>query len=124
MRRIFYVLGAAAVVAGLAGAGWWYFGAAEGRAPAYATAPATRGDLERTVTALGTLKPLSYVDVGAQVSGQLEKIHVQPGDVVQQGQLLAEIDPTVYLARVDADRADLLNLQAQVAETQAQLTLN
>jgi macrolide-specific efflux system membrane fusion protein len=124
MRRFFFLLGAAVVVAGLAGAGWWYFRGAEGGRPAYATAPAKRGDLERTVTALGTLKPLSYVDVGAQVSGQLEKIYVQPGDVVKQGQLLAEIDPTVYLARVDADRADLLNLQAQVAQTQAQLTLN
>jgi membrane fusion protein, macrolide-specific efflux system len=124
MRRVFFFLGATVVVAGLAAAGWWYFGAAEGRSPAYATAPAGRGDLERSVTALGTLKPLSYVDVGAQVSGQLEVIHVQPGDVVQQNQLLAEIDPTVYLARVDADRADLLNLGAQVAQTQAQLKLN
>jgi macrolide-specific efflux system membrane fusion protein len=57
------------------------------------------------------------------VSGQLDKIHVQPGDVVEEGQLLAEIDPTVYLARVDADRADLLNLQAQLAQSQAQLAL-
>ncbi|MBX3684272.1 MAG: biotin/lipoyl-binding protein, partial [Thauera sp.] len=57
-----------------------------------------RGDVEDVVTATGTLQPRDYVDVGAQVSGQLRKIHVEVGDTVEAGQLLAEIDPTVYRA--------------------------
>ena len=60
--------------------------------------------IEENVTALGTLQPLQYVDVGTQVTGQLKKLLVHVGDTVKQGQLLAEIDPTVYLSRVDANR--------------------
>ena len=78
------------------------------------------GDLEEAVTAQGTLQPLQFVDVGTQVSGQVKKIHVTYGDVVKQGQLLAEIDPTVYRARVNGDEAQLLNLRAQLIQHQAQ----
>jgi macrolide-specific efflux system membrane fusion protein len=81
------------------------------------------GNIEDTVSAVGTLQALNYVDVGTQVSGQLRSILVNIGDKVEKGQLLAQIDPTVYEARVAADQAQLLNLQAQKAERQVQLTL-
>jgi macrolide-specific efflux system membrane fusion protein len=81
------------------------------------------GDIEDTVTAVGTLQPLQFVDVGTQVSGQLKTIHVTYGDTVEQGQLLAEIDPTIYQARVNAGSAQLLNLKAQLAQRQAELVL-
>jgi macrolide-specific efflux system membrane fusion protein len=57
------------------------------------------------------------------VSGQLKKLHVQIGGLVKKGDLLAEIDPTVYLSKVDADQAQLRNLEAQLADRQAQLKL-
>ena len=82
-----------------------------------------RGDIEDVVTATGTLQPRDFVDVGAQVSGQLRKIHVEVGDTVDAGQLLAEIDPTVYRARVDGSRAQLKNLRAQLRDREAQLGL-
>lgn len=81
-----------------------------------------KGDIEEVVTAQGKLEPKEFVDVGVQVSGQLQKIHVAIGDVVTQGQLLAEIDPRVYQSRVEADRAGLKTLGAQLAEQQATLT--
>lgn len=87
------------------------------------TAQVTRGDIEALVTATGVLQPRTYVDVGAQVSGQLETLHVEVGDRVEEGDLLAEIDPTVYLARVDGTRAQLRNQQAQLKDREAQLTL-
>lgn len=104
-------------------AGAWAAFATQEEAPAPALAPVTRGDIEIAVTAQGTVKPLNYVDVGAQVSGQLRQLLVKEGDVVTQGQLLAVIDPTVYTAQVEASRADLLGLQAQLAEKKAQLRL-
>lgn len=58
------------------------------------TVTVTRGNIENSVTALGTLQPRRYVDVGAQASGQIRKIHVEAGDQVQEGQLLVEIDPS------------------------------
>lgn len=82
-----------------------------------------RGDLEALVTATGILQPRDFVDVGAQVSGQLKLLHVEVGSEVQAGDLLAEIDPTLYLARVDASRAQLRNQRAQLMDRQAQLTL-
>jgi macrolide-specific efflux system membrane fusion protein len=75
------------------------------------------------VTALGNLQPKTYVDVGAQVSGQLTKIDVAVGQKVKQGDLLAEIDPTLAEAKVTADQAALANLQAQLVDKRAQLDL-
>lgn len=67
---------------------------------------------------------MSSVEVGAQVSGQVLRLHVQPGDVVKKGQLLAEIDASVLQATVDAGRAQQTELQAQLAEQRAQHLLS
>jgi membrane fusion protein, macrolide-specific efflux system len=102
--------------------GWERWGAAEPPAD-YATAVVRRGTVEDVVSALGNIQPRDYVDVGTQVSGQLRRIHVAVGDRVASGDLLAELDPTVYQARVDAGRAQRDNLRAQLEERQARLTL-
>src|SRR4029079_13275029 len=81
------------------------------------------GDLEDAVTATGTLQPKNFVDVGTQVSGQVKKLLVDVGAVVKAGQLLAEIDASVYQAKVDGDQAQLLNQRAQLSDRQAQLVL-
>jgi macrolide-specific efflux system membrane fusion protein len=81
--------------------------------------PVQRADIEETVTAQGKLEPKEYVDVGVQVSGQLKKIHVEIGDSIKTGALIAEIDPAVYEARVAADEAQLKSLRAQLAEQKA-----
>ncbi|MFA6052352.1 MAG: efflux RND transporter periplasmic adaptor subunit [Methylobacter sp.] len=84
----------------------------------------TLGDIEENVTAQGKLEPKEYVDVGAQVTGQLQKIYVQIGDNVTAGQLLAQIDPRIYAARVQADEANIKNLQAQLIGQQAQVVFS
>lgn len=91
--------------------------------PAFATEAVSRGDVEATVVAIGTLQPRESVDVGAQVSGQVTRLHVEPGDQVQKGQLLAEIDASLHQATVEADRAALDGLRAQLEEQQAQFEL-
>ncbi len=85
------------------------------------TLEVVQGDIEENVTAQGKLEPKEYVDVGAQVTGQLQKLYVDIGDNVKVGQLLVEIDPRVYAARVRADEANIKNLQAQLAGQQAQV---
>lgn len=89
----------------------------------YDSVAVQRADVESTVTAIGTLQPRTYVDVGAQVSGQITRLLVSPGAYVEKGALLVEIDPSVQRATVDAGRASLASLHAQMAEQQAQLKL-
>lgn len=122
IKRIAIVL----VLLGAAAGGGWYFflrdapGAAQ--EDAFRAVAVEKGNLENVVTAQGKLEPRDYVDVGAQVSGQLKKVHVEIGDVVESGQLLAEIDPEIYESRVKADEARLKTLAAQMAEQTAQLS--
>jgi len=87
------------------------------------TVAVTRADIESSVTALGTLQPRRYVDVGAQASGQIHTLHVEVGDTVRKGQLLVEIDPSTQQARLDAGRYSIDNLKAQLAEQRAQFQL-
>ncbi|MBI6926760.1 efflux RND transporter periplasmic adaptor subunit [Pseudomonas putida] len=87
------------------------------------TVSVTRTDIESSVTALGTLQPRRYVDVGAQASGQIRTLHVEAGDTVRKGQLLVEIDPSTQQARVDAGRFSIDNLKAQLTEQRAQFKL-
>ena len=81
------------------------------------------GNIEETVTAQGKLESKEYVDVGAQVSGQLKKIYFEIGDIVKKGDLIAEIDPKIYESKVQADEAKLKTLKAQLVQQQAQAEL-
>jgi macrolide-specific efflux system membrane fusion protein len=121
-RRVIASLVLGGVVA--AALGWYFLGGSGNDIASYRTEPVIKGDLEKTVTALAQVRPKTFVDVGTQVSGQLRKVAVEIGDTVKQGQLLAEIDPTVYQTRVLADRAKIENLRAQLEQARAQLTLD
>ncbi|MBZ5763772.1 efflux RND transporter periplasmic adaptor subunit [Rhizobium sp. VS19-DR104.2] len=82
----------------------------------------SRGAVREIVLATGKILPRAYVDVGAQASGTLKKVHFEVGDPVNAGDLLAEIDPAVQAAKVDADRAQLTELQADLVAQQAEAT--
>ncbi|MDX9813748.1 MAG: efflux RND transporter periplasmic adaptor subunit [Sulfurimonadaceae bacterium] len=79
-----------------------------------------KGDIEDVVTATGSLQPRDYVEVGAQVSGQLHKLYVDIGDVVKKGDLLAEIDPELLSSKVDASRAQLKYQEASLIDKEAE----
>ncbi|MCC5879003.1 MAG: efflux RND transporter periplasmic adaptor subunit [Idiomarina sp.] len=87
------------------------------------TAEAQVRDIEVLVTATGRLQPRDFVDVGAQVSGQLDRLHVEVGDMVEEGDLLAEIDPTLLEAQVESSQAQFRNQQAILREREAQFEL-
>src|SRR5699024_4237606 len=105
------------VVLGVVLAIWWWQKPAKAAPPE--TIEAVAGDMEHVVTAIGSLQPRDYVDVGAQVSGQLQELHVDVGDEVEQGDLLAEIDADVQEARVAGSRVQLLAIDAAVSERDA-----
>lgn len=89
-------------------------------APQVITAEATVEDIEDTVLASGTIQAAQEVSVGAQVSGQIKRLHVKLGDHVTKGQLVAEIDSTTQ-------NNALRNTEAQIsllgAQRQAKLAL-
>ncbi|THF56874.1 efflux RND transporter periplasmic adaptor subunit [Pseudothauera rhizosphaerae] len=111
------------LIAGAAFVAWQYAGSRQSPADLYQFVNVQRADIEDVVTATGTLQPRDYVDVGAQVSGQLKKFHVEVGSEVKAGDLLAEIDATVLQSKVDATRAQLRNLRATLGARESDLAL-
>ena len=106
----------------LGGGAWVFVTQSEGASSERTAAPVvtvSTGNIEEMVTAQGTLEPKEYVDVGAQVSGQIKTLVVELGDTVKTGDLIAEIDPEVFLTKVAADEARLKTLQAQKTQQEA-----
>ena len=116
---------AGVILAVLIGGGLYWYTSAAGAPKRDVLVPitVTRGTVEALVTAQGKLEAKQYVDVGTQVSGQLKAIHVDIGDTVTKGQLLAEIDPRVYQAQVEAGEAHLNSLRAQLNQQKAAAVL-
>lgn len=120
-RRLVLYAAALLAVAAIGGLGWKHWSDSRAKGPEYIFATVQRTDFEDLVSATGALQPRDYVDVGAQVSGQLKKLHVEVGSEVTEGQLLAEIDAEQSAARVDASRASLRAQQAQLAQSRVNL---
>jgi len=75
-----------------------------------------RGSLEQVVAATGTLTPVTTVEVGTQVSGQIAELYVDFNDMVHKGQLLARIDPTLQRQAVRESEASLERARADVEQ--------
>ena len=110
-------------VVAVGGAGYWYRAShrVTGDKPLVVTASVA--DVENAVASSGTLQPSNTVPVGAQVSGQLQKLHVQIGDQVELGQLLGEIDARVQKNKVDSSRASIASAEAQITARREALVL-
>jgi Multidrug resistance efflux pump len=78
----------------------------------YQTAPVSRGPITQAVTATGTLNPVQNVQVGSQVSGNIQKLFADFNSVVKAGQVIAQIDPIIFQANVNQAEGDLANAQA------------
>ena len=71
------------------------------------TAPTSRITISNTVTATGTVEPVTEVEVGTQVSGIIDKLYVDYNDVVKAGQLIAEMDKVTLEAELESSQAEL-----------------
>lgn len=109
---------AAVVLAGLAA--WWWLGRdAAGDAGGWRTATVERGDVRVVISATGTLRATTTVDVGSQISGQVLDVLVDFNDRVTKGQAIATLDPAPLATRLRQAQADLASARAAVAEAQA-----
>src|SRR5213075_541188 len=81
-------------------------------AATYQTATVTRGPITQAVTATGTLNPVINVQVGSQVSGNIQKLFADFNSPVKAGQTVAQIDPVLFQATVTQAEGDLASAQA------------
>src|SRR5512142_1656871 len=78
------------------------------------TVAATRGDIVESISATGTLDALKTVQVGAQVSGNIQALYADFNSIVRKGQLLARLDPTLLQSQVEQARANVIRAEAEV----------
>lgn len=128
MKKRTWAMVGLVVATAVAGGVWW--GQKQGAAaPAYRTGVVERGALQATVSASGSVNPVTQVSVGSQISGQLQEVFVDFNSEVRAGQLIAQIDPATYEYRLrsaeadlDAARASVLTAQANAAAAQANVS--
>jgi HlyD family secretion protein len=109
LTRAFVLIGVAALAGGFFA---WRAKQSQAKGETYVTAQVELGDLRETVTATGTLSPLDSVEVGAEVTGRVIKVHVDINDRVEEGQILVELDTEQLKARVEESQAQLWSSQA------------
>ncbi|MDY4595030.1 MAG: efflux RND transporter periplasmic adaptor subunit [[Pasteurella] aerogenes] len=95
-------------------AGYFYYGNKNDKTITYLTETVQRGNLQKTVIATGTIRAYNRVEVGAQVSGKIEKIYVTLGQKVKTGDLIAQIDSSTQQNTLDTATAKLASYQAQL----------
>ena len=93
----------------------------KGGSTKYITKEVTRGTITEYVEASGTIKPINTIAVGTQVSGTVAAIYVDYNSQVKKGQLLAELDPSLFQSNVDQSTAKLNNAQAAYTKAMANL---
>lgn len=118
VKRIVVLLVIAAVIAGFV---VYRVKNAPPPPPSYVFAELTEGDVSETVQSTGTVKPVTEVQVGAQVSGRVTKVLVDFNSPVRAGDVLAEIDPTLLSAQADSTNAQLAAAGASVKRAEANL---
>ena len=121
MKKVFKWVAALAILAGL---GWYGYQKMQPKNEAtFITEEVKRGKIAQTVSATGEISATNLVDVGAQVSGQIKKMHVKIGDTVKEGDLIAEIDNVTQVNEVNTRKAQLQTYQAQLESAQVALKI-
>ena len=121
MKKVFKWVAALVILTGL---GWYGYQKMQPKNEAtFITEEVKRGKIAQTVSATGEIAATNLVDVGAQVSGQIKKMHVKIGDVVKEGDLIAEIDNVTQVNEVNTRKAQLQTYQAQLESAQVALKI-
>lgn len=102
----------------LSGLGSWAYLRGQSRVE-YRTATVERGDIEATISATGNPNAVVTVQVGSQVSGNIKELYADFNTKVRKGQLVARIDPEIFVAKVNQAKGNLDNAQAVVLNARA-----
>lgn len=114
MKKISKVYIAAGVVAIVAVVAWAMSGGKKQEEVSFDTAKVAPANLMTSVTATGTIEPVTSVTVGTQVSGIVSKLYVDYNSVVKKGQVIAELDKTNLVSQLNASKATLASAQSKL----------
>src|SRR6185436_5422056 len=118
MKRAITVVVLLAVIG--AGVGAWYYRSGDVELQVI-TAPLTRGDIIDTVGATGTLQAVTTVQVGSQVSGNIQWLGADFNSIVKKGQVIARLDPSLFDAQLQQTNANLSQSRANLTKAQSDL---
>ena len=105
MKRKRILIAAAVVIAAIVL--WLVLRPSKGEGITLETTPTSRITIRNSVTATGTVEPVTEVEVGTQVSGIIDRLYVDYNDVVKAGQLIAEMDKVTLQAELESAQAEL-----------------
>ena len=111
MKKRFFILLGLLVAAGAA---YYFFSSNNKQETTYLTESVTRGNVEKTVVASGSVESVNEVDVGAQASGKITKLYVKLGQEIKKGEMIADIDSTTQINTLNTKKAALVSYQAQL----------
>ncbi|SQH97625.1 Macrolide-specific efflux protein macA precursor [Haemophilus haemolyticus] len=111
MKKRFFILLGLLVAAGAA---YYFFSSNSKQETTYLTESVTRGNVEKTVVASGSVESVNEVDVGAQASGKITKLYVKLGQEIKKGETIADIDSTTQINTLNTKKAALVSYQAQL----------
>ena len=111
MKKRFFILLGLLVAAGAA---YYFFSSNNKQETTYLTESVTRGNVEKTVVASGSVESVNEVDVGAQASGEITKLYVKLGQEIKKGEMIADIDSTTQINTLNTKKAALVSYQAQL----------
>lgn len=109
MKKIVTIIIVIAVIVGA----FFFFRSGDKKVTTYETVELKKGSINNTVTATGTIEPITKVDVGTQVSGTISHIYVDYNSVVTKGQLLAELDRKLLEAELKSEMANLKSSKSE-----------
>ena len=116
-KRILYAVLAVFLLAGLA---FWYFSKGKKQEKvSFETAKVETTHIRNSITATGTIEPVTSVTVGTQVSGIVSKLYVDYNSVVKKGQVIAELDKTNLISELNTAKANLNSVQSNLNYQQA-----
>ncbi len=108
-KTIWIIIG---IIAVIAIAAYLLSGGKKEQKVSFDTAKVEKQDIQTTITATGTIEPVTSVTVGTQVSGIVSKLYVDYNSVVKKGQIIAELDKTNLISELNTARANLASAQS------------
>ena len=108
-KKVWYGAGAIVIIILVI---WFLAGGKKEQKVEFETTKVERQDIHTSITATGTIEPVTSVTVGTQVSGIVAKLYVDYNSIVKKGQVIAELDKTNLISELNRSRADLSSAQS------------